>query len=471
MPNDQSAPEGRTLGTATPTTTQVPWAAVTGIQLEELLYGLLDAMSASSLAWRAGSTSGITASDGGRDMEVIFDRPSPDGELERQTWWVECKGRSGTVERSAVQEAVLDAGARSDIDVLVVATNSRFSNPTRDWVTERARSFTRPVVKLWDRDSLDRLVRRYPTVMARVLPQVLPDEERLQLLVGRFEEIGEEPALLDLDFFWERRDWLREQESWLVSRAIAMFLYAEGVTLPRVRQWWLLLQQADIPDSLITALIRLPNLLFKESLPRSLEDIRALASAARIVTTCLTLLPDAALEMTLNPWGIVVNGDRMTSDEEAMQGWRMGTLKPILAFIQSDLLEACSGDCTRMTADNPHETPSLGRDGFWGALFKGTSDPSDEVIIIEIANEPCTVGLDMNFGCPLLVSNDHTCERLVRDITTVLQFRQAYPADMAAKGKPFRINGPAQLILLGNHGMSWRTTPVGNETGQESGQA
>jgi hypothetical protein len=78
----------------------------------------------------------------------------PDGELDRQRWWVECKGRTETVERGAVQQAALDASARVDVDILVIATNSRFSNPTRDWVAERARSYPRPIIKLWDRDNL-----------------------------------------------------------------------------------------------------------------------------------------------------------------------------------------------------------------------------------------------------------------------------------------------------------------------------
>src|SRR3954466_14169614 len=81
-------------------TTHVLWSRVTGEQLEELLYGLLEAMGAGELVWRAGSDRGVNASDGGRDLEAIFDRPGPDGELDRQRWWVECKGRSATVERT-----------------------------------------------------------------------------------------------------------------------------------------------------------------------------------------------------------------------------------------------------------------------------------------------------------------------------------------------------------------------------------
>lgn len=105
MVDDESGQASESQSDVSPTSTRVPWRTVTGVQLEELLYGLLDAMGASSLVWRAGSATGVTASDGGRDLEAVFDRPSPDGELDRQRWWVECKGRSRTVERLAVQEA------------------------------------------------------------------------------------------------------------------------------------------------------------------------------------------------------------------------------------------------------------------------------------------------------------------------------------------------------------------------------
>src|SRR5690349_13202612 len=91
------------------TVTETLWRSVTGAQLEELLYGLLDAMGASNLVWRAGSVAGVNAADGGRDLEAVFDRPSPDGDLDRQRWWIECKGRSETVERSAVQQELMDA--------------------------------------------------------------------------------------------------------------------------------------------------------------------------------------------------------------------------------------------------------------------------------------------------------------------------------------------------------------------------
>jgi hypothetical protein len=361
----------------------------------------------------------------------------------------------------AVQQAVLDASAHAEIDILVVATNSRFSNPTRDWVAERIRSFPRPVVKLWDRDSLDRLVRQYPTVAARVLPEALSDEARLRLLLARFEELGEEPTLLDLEFFWERRSWLMDQESNLLSEAVAMFLYAEGLSLPRRRSWWRLLKEGDAPNALITALINMPNMLGGESRPRPLEMIRVLAAAGRMLIACMLALPDPlGTEWVLNPWRITVGGKDIAGTEERLHDWRESTLRAVLAFVQSDLVDACSRDCSRIIGANPHEMDSLSATQFWKTVIEGGSESSESWLVLEVARESCTVGLDMTIGCPLVVSNRLSCEQIVQGIQAVLRFRQVSPDDSAAPRLPEDSRGPTTVTFLDDHGMSGATARV-----------
>ncbi|MFF3653312.1 restriction endonuclease [Streptomyces sp. NPDC002181] len=447
------------------TVTRILWEKVSGLQLEELLYGLLDAMGANRLVWRAGSTSGITASDGGRDLEAVFDRPGPDGELDRQTWWTECKGRSSTVERGAVQQAVLDASARAELDVLVVATNSRFSNPTRDWVDERTRAFARPMVRLWDRDQLDRLVQRYPTVAARYLPNSLSDEERLRMLVMRFQELGEEPTALDLQFFWKRRDWLTVLESSLLSEAVAMFLYAEGIQIPRQRPWWQLLTEPDTPAALVTALVNLPSWLGKADMARPLESMRVWAASSRILNASLLLLPeDLAAPLTCDIWEFVTGGEEIKEDSQQLQLWHDSVLIPALAFARNDLLEPCAQDCSRVTADSPHEVNSLGGVEVWDLLVAGGQKEPDSFLVIESLGEPCTVGADVSDGCPLVVSNKVTPENIVQSLQRVLKFRKETPDGAADKNRPDS-GGGVIFTVLENHGMAWRSNRHGDEAG------
>ncbi|CAL9571048.1 hypothetical protein SUDANB174_04796 [Streptomyces sp. enrichment culture] len=440
------------------TVTKVLWKEVSGSQLEELLFGLLEAMGAQNLVWRAGSERGVTASDSGRDLEAVFDRPSPDGELDRQRWWIECKGRSGTVERGAVQQAVLDACARTDVDVLVVATNSRFSNPTRDWLEERLRVHPHPLIKLWDRDNLDRLVRRHPTVAARILPAMLSEEERLRLLISRFDELGEEPTQADLDFFWERREWVMRQEAQVAVAAVLMFLYAEGVPLPRRRLWWQLLQKGDFPVALVECLVNLPAKASRGDLPRPLDTIRGTAAAARVLIACLNLLPQEEVAgLVVNPWRFIVEGEGIAEDEARLKLWQDGALRPVLAFAQSDLLDACASDCVRVTADSPHEPESINCSNFWAMVASGSTGVESGVLVIENLAGRCTVGLDVTSGCPLIVSNDLPVADVVRGIQRILEFRRKNPDDCSVS-HDFSMDGGARLTVLSDWGMSWRTS-------------
>ncbi len=119
-----------------------------GEALEELLYWLCDALGAQDLQWRAGSASG-TSRDRGRDLEATFHVSEPGGGLRPERWWIQAKGRAGTVPADAVKTAVVDVQAHAAVDVLVIATNTRVSNDTRDWVTEFQDKTPRPAVRLW----------------------------------------------------------------------------------------------------------------------------------------------------------------------------------------------------------------------------------------------------------------------------------------------------------------------------------
>ena len=177
-------------------------------------------MDPRELVWRTGGTGG-GAPDGGRDLEATFYRPTPDGEIESEKWWVGAKGRTGTVEPDAVKSAVINANEKRDLDLLVFATNSQFSNPTRELVRDWAANHLRPKVKLWDRRDLLRLIRAHPILAARTVPDMLPDNKRINMLAAQFYEIGKSPSHKDLEYFWGKRESITESEQ------IATFTYGE----------------------------------------------------------------------------------------------------------------------------------------------------------------------------------------------------------------------------------------------------
>src|SRR5215471_12532835 len=79
----------------------IPFAELKSRDLEECVYWLLDSMGAKDLEWRTGGT-GAGAADGGRDLEARFYTPTADGEIDAQKWWIESKGRGGTLESEEV---------------------------------------------------------------------------------------------------------------------------------------------------------------------------------------------------------------------------------------------------------------------------------------------------------------------------------------------------------------------------------
>lgn len=133
-----------------------PFAGPKGHDLEECVYWLLDSMGAKDLEWRTGGCGG-GAADGERDLQAAFYTPTVDGEIEAQKWWIECKDRAGTVEPDEAKSAVTSALAIEGLDYVVIATNTQFSNPTRDWVKLRQAKHPRPRIKLWDHAQLERL--------------------------------------------------------------------------------------------------------------------------------------------------------------------------------------------------------------------------------------------------------------------------------------------------------------------------
>jgi hypothetical protein len=152
--------------------TAIPFESLRSRELEECVYWLLDAMGAVEVEWRLGNEDAPTA-DQGRDIEASFSISTPDADVVRQRWWIECKGRKRTLEASVVKSSVNNVTANPEIDVLVVVTNTTFSNPTRNWVKEWQRSHRRPTIKLWDKTELERLLCRYPEAVLRVFSKAL----------------------------------------------------------------------------------------------------------------------------------------------------------------------------------------------------------------------------------------------------------------------------------------------------------
>ncbi|MFE2999587.1 restriction endonuclease [Nocardia sp. NPDC059246] len=409
-----------------PVTTSVLWDSVVGTQLEELLYGLMEALGAHDLVWRSGSNVGVTASDGGRDLEATFDRATPDGELDRTRWWIEAKGRERTVAKADVMESVHNAAGRSDIDVLVFCTNSRFSNPTRDWVAQWQVNHARPKIRLWDRDKLASLVREHPTVAARVLPDALDDSIRLALLLGRFRRLGETPTELDLEYFWERQEIIYGNNK--VHYIVAMFAYAEVGTGLVDRPWCSLIPKGPIQAiwTVHNAIFDLPAIAFAP-LPRPLSSARVTEVAAYLILSAMPELSGEMLYDVLTDPGKVIDDDRLRQMGKGSV-WFEGVTAPILGRVQAELGDICAADCVRVYADpKVLPIPLTGKE-YWRQFGIGDPIKDPGLLVAEWFGRPCAVGFDLDedIRCPLFLELESSVDML-RKLRQVVEFRRNHP--------------------------------------------
>jgi hypothetical protein len=415
---------------------EIPWEELSGEALEELLFWLCDAMGAKDLQWRVGSTSG-PSSDRGRDIQAVFNVPSPDGELVPQTWWIQAKGRSKTVEPDAVKGAAVDAQSDSP-DVLVIATNSRYSNPTRDWLAEFQAKHPRPDVRLWDRESLERLVVRNPSVVLRSIPQALSPQGQVEAAATRFWDRLEYPNANLLDPLWSNRgdvdlDW----------RALWALVAAEAAAGDLShRSWGPAVEEKVLSDALVLGFANLLGWIVRAQ-ETGISDDPAYEAAEYILASALLRLPtDFVVDVAKNPWRHVEPTDGASGkwDPEGMQSAADLLLKPIVGRLRSRLGDACVSDCVRIDADiDPPDR--VDASGLWIQFLldaEGVADPQEPdtgQLIMEKLSAPCNAGLDLGKDrhCPLFMGASRPWEETFPLYAEILRNRvEAYDAETSA---------------------------------------
>jgi hypothetical protein len=375
---------------------EIPFADLKAKDLEECVYWLLDAMGARDLEWRVGGEGG-GAADGGRDLEATFYVPSPDGDLEPQRWWVECKGRQGTVEADQVKSAVNNATALKDLAYLVVATNTGFSNPTRDWVKQWQANHPRPRIKLWDRAYLERLLSRHPEVVLRLFSEALSPAGVLKTVSQRFWDRLEYSPVRALNTLWQERESLDIE---LLDRAA---LVANEMAHGNIKQrpWAASASAEELVYTIHAVLQNAPYLFFKAA-KIGVDQEPLMATLAHLILAAVQIadieaLTDLIIE-SLSKRGEVAMSDEVSDI----------FLKPIFSRLAGELQDVCSSDCDRVMRseastligpDDPVET-------YWRALDPAGTPADAEprrLLRIESHNEPCKVGfaLDRDHSCPL----------------------------------------------------------------------
>lgn len=373
--------------------TEIPWKDLKGKELEELLYWLFDAMGAKDLEWRIGGTNSGTA-DQGRDLELSFYSSSPDGELEKQKWWIEAKGRKKTVEPEPVKSAVQNVSGKRGIDVMVIATNSAFSNPTRDWVKEWQEKHPLPKIKLWERTELENLCSKNPIAVIRVFRHALNTAGKLAVLTTKLWDYATFTDEFTLKELWKERERLEVNFKELVALVACEF--ANGDIM--ARSWGMIVDEEKLVESLGNALLNLLFLIFRseESGVRQQPLIRGMAYLVLVCTTRVGA--DFTAELLKGVW-----------DQASIKfpdHIRNMALEPIMRAVYGEVRDVCTSDCSRISTQRTLLSKNEVNQ-YWDRLRvkEGTPERPEpkRILTIEKYDGKCNVGFPLNkeISCPL----------------------------------------------------------------------
>ena len=399
----------------------IPFAELKARDLEECVYWLLDSMGAKDLQWRTGGTGG-GAADGGRDLEALLYTPTADGEIEAQKWWIECKGRSGTVDPGEVKAAITNASAFDELDYVVIATNTQFSNPTRDWVKQWQAKNSSPKVKLWDHEQLELYLSHHPDVVLRLFSEALSLEGRFTAMESRFwnkVEFVSPKTLMDI---WKARNEMEFTAMGVFALIANEFVHGSITHRP----WAAILSPEFTMAVLSIGLYNAPYLALRSS-RAGVDQAIVCRVFAYLILRALDVFSAKAVAEVISD-SLNRGGDVLFPEDILKM-----LLMPIVDQLLSEIQDVCSSDCERMMFVD-RSALSAGKDeveSYWLRLAPdGLEEPQERKMLrLEKLHEPCVVGfpVDEHHHCPLF-SFEPTVKNtadLLAIVERVVDFRKA----------------------------------------------
>lgn len=372
--------------------TEIPWHDIKNKELEELLYWLLDSMGAKDLEWRIGGT-GAGTSDQGRDLAFSFYAPSIDGAMNKEHWWAEAKGRNGTVEPLAVKEAVNNVRAHSEVDVLVIATNSAFSNPTRDWVKKWQEDNPRPKIKLWEKTELENFCSKNPVAVIRLFSKSLSPQGKAEVIKSKMWNYATFTDSLLLVELWENRRILK------IDGLSLLAFVASEIANGAIdnRSWGAFASKELIVESLSEGLLNITSWVERASDQGTPQEPLLRGLAYLILIGNQRLGYDAINNLLNSVW------DQDSKHRYTFER-RQEILGAILRTLNKEIRDVCTSDCSRVLTD-PVLLTEAEINTYWDRLNEASKPEISEKYILTIIDykKPCKVGfrLGAKKSCPL----------------------------------------------------------------------
>ncbi len=235
----------------------IDWSLIDPEKFEKLIYFLLDSIGMKNIIWRKGG-SGVSATDGGRDLECEKHIIEEDDSIKIEKWWVEVKYRTNTLEKIKVQETLINAVGYPEVDVICIATNNVISNPTLDWINVFKLNKGKKMV-IWQGHKIEKIIKDNPSLIYRFFPSSLTLKGRFSVIDTRFYSYLQLPSSSDLIDIWENKEYLE-----FISKTILPIIFAEAKFGDIFeRQWGFWFQKDLLFETLQFGLTNILQLLWK----------------------------------------------------------------------------------------------------------------------------------------------------------------------------------------------------------------
>ncbi|MEJ1411116.1 MAG: restriction endonuclease [Candidatus Sedimenticola sp. (ex Thyasira tokunagai)] len=363
---------------------QLDFSEINPVDLENLVFHLLDEMGFSNLRWRKGGE-GNSATDGGRDLEATFWTIRPAVSKEEK-YWFEVKYRKSQLEKSQVQSTILNAAGNSSKDNVVIITNKTISNPTLDWISSFQHAHKIPNVSVWQGHDLELLLRKNPRTLAKFLPSSLAFTGRCKVIESKFSNLMLLPAGGELDELWSKREEYYENSYLTLIAIMAEVAYGDI----NKRQWGLDIDDPRLFSAAATGMMNVYPFIFKCSALN--RDQSPLIQGLSYIMQCFLLRygEEITAKVLFNPEALC------ESDIKLPDELRFNRYEPIFNTIYHDLSIHCSENyCPKVS----HMSKSEERSYFNRFLKEPIKEDESKNLILNSYESECQIGLVAKGDC------------------------------------------------------------------------
>jgi len=235
----------------------IDWTLIDPEKFEKLIYFLLDSIGMKNIIWRKGGR-GVSATDGGRDLECKKHIIEQDNSIKKEKWWIEVKYRTNPLKKMKVQETLINAVGYPDVDVICIATNNVITNPTQDWINIFKQNKGKKIT-IWQGHQLERMIKDSPSLIYKFFPSSLTLRGRFNVIDIRFYSYLHLPSGTDLIDIWENKEKLE-----FSPKIILPIIFAEATFGDLFeRQWGFWFKKDLLLETLLMGLINILQLLEK----------------------------------------------------------------------------------------------------------------------------------------------------------------------------------------------------------------